>query len=51
MKNCFLKKQFSYSIGLLPVFTNFIVFTEIKVKLPKVKNNLIIVKNFLNSKI
>ena len=41
MKKIFFSKQFSYFMRLLFVFTKILVFTDIKVKLPKVRNNFL----------
>ena len=37
----FFSKQFSYPMRLLLIFTKILAFTEIKVKLPKMRNNFL----------
>ena len=41
MKKKFFSKQFSYFMRLLFVFTKILVFTDTRVKLPKVRNNFL----------
>ena len=40
-KNFFCAKKFSYFTCLLSVFSKILVFTEIKFKLPKVRDNFL----------